>query len=430
MRRLRRIATIVLGLVLIAAIIGAVKAVQVVNSFRTEGVTFGEVWKGMTNPRGLFPGKDRIVVLLLGQDYNHDRKGMAHTKNSRADTIMLLSVDLENKRVSAVSIPRDTYIEGADGRSGKINATFARGGVELTRTTIEQRFGVQIDHYLVIKPDAVKEIVDAMGGITVETIDRMKYDDNWGNLHVDLPKGRQHIDGKQAVGFVRFREMNVGRGIGSSMEEGDIRRTARQQQFVQALIAEVNTPSNLWKADKIVDIGFSQVDSDLRRTQVLALMTLFKGSGTSSIKGATLPGDDDMSGGAYYWRLDESRAQAIVDWLIKGDSSAYRQATRIVIKNGSGTAGAARAAAELLEQEGFSASSGGNARKPQEMSTVEFRLASFSDAAELVARKLGIAQVTKMEDADPREVWMPEVEVVIGKDLGKSLLETKRSGQG
>lgn len=433
MRKLRRILAFVLGLLVVAGIVGGIKAYQVLSSFRTEGVSMGEVWQGITNPRGLFPGQDRITLLLLGQDYNRDRKGIAYTKNSRADTIMLMSVDLENKAISAVSIPRDTFIEGADGKRGKINATFARGGVELIKATIEKQFAITIDNYLVVKPDAVKEIVDAVGGIHVETIDKMKYDDSWGDLHVDLPKGRQHINGEQAVGFVRFREVNRYRmsergrmipirGVESSKEEGDIRRTARQQQFVQALIAAANTPGNLWKADKIVDIGFGQVETNLRRTQVLALATIFKGSGTGNMKSATLPGDDDSSGEAYYYRLDEPRARAMVDWLIKHDGASYRSLTRVVVKNGSGKPGAARIAAEWLDDEGFQASSGGNSRETADATTVQFRIAAFEDAARLVAKRLGVSTVSKIADADPRETWKPEVEVVIGKDIVDSIL--------
>ncbi|HMS53970.1 MAG TPA: LCP family protein [Fimbriimonadaceae bacterium] len=171
-----------------------------------------------------------------------------------------------------------------------------------------------------------------------------------------------------------------------------------------------------------MDIGFGQVETNLRRTQVLALATIFKGSGTGNMKSATLPGDDDSSGEAYYYRLDEPRARAMVDWLIKHDGASYRSLTRVVVKNGSGKPGAARIAAEWLDDGGFQASSGGNAKAPVEATTIQFRVAAFEDAAKLVAKRLGVANVSKMTDVDPRETWKPEIEVVIGKDIVDSVL--------
>ncbi|MER3461543.1 MAG: hypothetical protein C4342_00465 [Armatimonadota bacterium] len=160
-------------------------------------------------PRDFFLGKERVNVLIVGKDYNRDARGMPYTKNARADTVMLLSLDLARRQAAAVSVPRDTYVVAPDGVGGKINGTFSRGGVELLKQTLERTFDLTIDHHVVIKDTAIKNIVDALGGVWVETIDEMHYDDNWGGLHIHLPKGRQFINGEQAVGFVRFREVNT-----------------------------------------------------------------------------------------------------------------------------------------------------------------------------------------------------------------------------
>lgn len=415
-----------LAICLTAGVAGRVTS-NVLTSFK--GKSTVEVWQGLTNPRALFPNQNRLTILLVGQDYNRDRKGMAYTKNSRSDTIMLLAVDLDKRQMRAVSIPRDTFVEAPDGRSGKINGTFARGGIELLRDTLTGLFSVQIDHHVIIKPDAVRNIVDAVGGVTVETIDEMKYDDNWGGLHVDLPKGRQRIDGRQAEGFVRFREVNRTRmnaygrivpirGVKASAEEGDLRRAARQQQLIHALVAEANNTANLVALPEIIDTGFEQISTTLTRTQCLALATLFRGAGQSAMKTGTVPGTDDTRGGAYYYVLDRDRAQATVDWLIKGDEFAMRRLVRVEVRNGSGTPGVARAAAELIEQTGYNASAPGNAQAT-EVTTIVYRRASYEEAAREIQKRLGAPAVEKAPA--PGNDWEPEIEVVIGKDLAESV---------
>lgn len=377
---------------------------------------FIRVVKAKTDPRGEFPNRRELTILLVGQDYNRDRKGMPYTKNSRADTIMLIRADLEGRTVRACSVPRDTYVNAPDQVSGKINATLARGGIDLLKRTLESMFTISIDHYVVIKPYAVREIVDAIGGVDVEAIDRMKYDDNWGQLHVDLQPGRQHLDGVRAEGFVRFRHSNPGEG--RSDEEGDIRRTARQQQLVQALMASANSPSNILRADEIIATGFQQIDTDLQKIQLFALAEIFKGSPSRTLQSATVPGEDDNSTGAYYYRLDTERAQAMVDWLIKGDDTAMRRLVRIEIRNGTKTPGLARLAAEALSGRGYSAKAPGNAPNSP-ITTIVYRKASFEEAARDIQRTLGAPSITK--EVKVANEWEPEIQIVIGEDLKDKL---------
>lgn len=407
---------------------------RVAGSFTAKGESIFKVWQGVTNPRGEFPGKERLTILLVGQDYNHDRHGYVYTKNVRSDTIMLLSADLDDKKLSAVSIPRDTFVEGADGKRGKINGVYARGGVELLKETLEQRFDIAVDNYLIVKPEAVKEIVNAVGGVEVSPIDVMKYDDNWGNLHVDLQPGSQRINGDQAIGFVRFREVkryNINsrnqmvpiRGVKGSKEEGDIRRTARQQQLIRSLMASANTPGNLWKADTIISTGFSQVDTDLSRIQVLALATLFK-ENKGQMASATLPGTDDMSSDAYYWRLDDKRAQATIAWLLKGDTIAGRSLVRIEVSNGTKTKGLARATAETLESKGFSAYAKGTVAQTA-TSKVIYKKAALEETAREIAEGLGITEVVK--DATEANPWEHDIEIVVGQDKVDALPSQSRA---
>ncbi len=427
MRRLAALLYLVLLCLCLFAGMAARVAVRMGQVLAGPEQDMGKVWRGISNPRSLFPGKDRIVVLLVGQDYNRTREGIAYTKRSRADTIMLLGVDLENRRLSACSVPRDTFVRAPDGVSGKINGTFARGGIELLKETIADLLGIVPDYHVVIKPSAVRTIVDAVGGVRVESIDEMRYDDSWGGLHINLPKGPMFLNGEQAEGFVRFREVNRYRidergrriplrDVKPSKEEGDIRRTARQQQLVGALIAAANTPANWLKLDAIIDVGFSQVETDMDRTQLLALASLFRGQ-KLSLASATLAGRGDMSRGAYYYLVDPETARDSARWLVLGDEEAGRRLIHIRVDNGSGVPGMARRLAAELEQLGYKARVGETA-EPLSITRISFASAAVQPLAERLRSELGYGELTKQ--TDPEEDPMM-VHIVAGRDATERL---------
>jgi LCP family protein required for cell wall assembly len=384
-------------------------------------------------PRDFFLGKERVNVLVVGKDYNRDSRGMPYTKNSRADTIMLLSLDLVRRQAAAISVPRDTYVVAPDGIGGKINATFSRGGVELLKQTLERSFDLTIDHYVIIKDTAIKNIVDALGGVWVETIDEMHYDDNWGNLHIHLPKGRQFIDGEQAVGFVRFREVNTYRldrwgrripiyPVRHSKEEGDIRRTERQQQLLRAMAQQATTPQNLLRLEAIANVVFQEIETDLSRPQVMALGVRFARSGLSELQSTTLPGQGGYYGGAYYYNLDRQRSQALVDWLLKGEEEAGRRLVRVSVYNASRLGGVARATAERLGQQGYRVQRTDTAREVSGVSRVIYKQAAFEERAREIQQFLGITDLQK----DPDYPEEADVIVLIGTDLGQRMLASGR----
>ena len=420
-----RILTLIFGLSFVVAILFAGR---ILNKFRDKNTSFGDVIAGMRNPRGQFPGQDHLTILLLGQDYNHDKRGYQTSKGSRADTVMLLSVDLDKKTIRACSIPRDTYVTAPDGKTGKINATFTRGGPTLVKQTVESLFDIKIDNYFVIKPDAVRNIVDSIGGVEVEALDAMNYDDSWGALHVHLPAGKQVVDGKGAEGFVRFREVNRYRilenntivplaNIKHSKEEGDIRRMARQQQLLQSLVHTANSPRNVLKADSIIETGFGQVVTDLPRVKCMALAALFRGASHGAMVSATVPGKDAKKNGVYFFELDDERSKATVDWIVRGDEAAAKKLIRIGVKNGTKIPGVAKSLAEKLVSEGYAATSQGNAA-PTPVSLIAYQKSAQMEIATQIQRIIGAPNVSKAAVLNPTS---PDVEIVIGEDLAAKI---------
>jgi LCP family protein required for cell wall assembly len=381
---------------------------------------------------------NRVNILLIGRDYNHTNKGILYTKGDRSDSIVLLSLDMDRQRVSALSIPRDTRVTASDGVTGKINGTYARGGAKLLTQTVGQLLGVTPDYYIAVKPDAVKNIVDSLGGVEVETIDFMKYDDNWGGLHVDLPKGKQFLNGTQAVGFARFREVNEFKmepdgtkvrlhGVKHSKEEGDPRRMARQQQLIRAMAARGKSFTNLFKLDEIINTGLAQIDTNVDRMQIFALAALFRSVPPDEIQSGTLLGHG-VNHGIYFFIPDEDKKQAMVDWLLRGDESAANRLTVVAVENGTGIAGAARRVADLLKEQGFNVASAGNAARPDNKTEVAatqivYGKASVAPRAQRIAQLIGGGTLVKEAKPDTSGVdgyegsERADVTIVLGRDL-------------
>lgn len=410
-----RLGRVLLGLFLLAALIGAGWAYRLLHVV-SGGAPPGELIRVIREPEGFFP-RNRIVVLIVGKDYNYTRQDIAYSKNARSDTIMLLSLDLQNRSAAAISVPRDTYVQAPDGIAGKINGTFARGGVELLRQTLERTFNLKIDHYVVLKDTAVKHIVDALGGVWVETIDAMRYDDSWGHLHIDLPPGRQFINGEQAVGFVRFRKSN--QGAPPSKEEGDIRRTERQQQLLRAMAEQALKPNNLLRLDQIARVALGEIETDLSRPQIMAIAARMGRQGLNNLRTATLPGSGGIYDGVYLYYLDRAKAEALVDWLIKGDQTAGNRLVEVSVLNASSRGGVARATAGLLRQQGFSIERTGAAPEHQATSILIYKQA----ALEAQARAIGALLQVKSIEKDPNYPVGGDVVLLIGNDLSTALLE-------
>jgi LCP family protein required for cell wall assembly len=431
------------GLIALAAValVGGVtwsKLSSISKGDHGKGNPFGIV-EAMTNPKGEFPGKDRVNIVLIGKDYNRleskDPKlnGMPFTKGSRADSIVVLSLDLNAGKVSALSVPRDTRIQREDGQgSGKINGTYARGGAEQLQNTLGELLGVRPEYYVALKSDGVKNLVDKLGGVDVEAIDDMNYDDNWGQLHIHLKKGPLRIDGTEAVGFTRFREVKP--GTPHSKEEGDGRRMARQQMVIKAMASEAKKPGNWLHVDDIIKYGMQQIETNLDQEQVFALGALFRNIQPEQMQTASLMGKGTKRG-TYFFVPDEEKKKAMVDWLLKGDESAANRLTVVAVQNGTTIRGVAGRVANLLRVQGFDAKSMGNAERGTEASGVSqtrivYGKASMQARAERIAKMLGGGKLEKQVSvgtasappvaADPDA---PDVTVVLGRDLAANFEE-------
>jgi len=250
----------------------------------------------------------RQNILLLGVDSNGSKTDP--WTGTRSDTIVVLNIDPKTRSINAISIPRDSkvYLPGEFGVQ-KINAAHALGGIRMVRQTVEETLGIKIDRYIIVSDDAVRKLVDALGGVPIYVEKRMNYDDYSGDLHVHLQKGLNILDGRNAVGYLRFRHDGM----------GDIGRTQRQQWFLRGLLEKIQSPQAIAKIPAMLNIATTYVKTDLSLYEMSQYAALAKSFDISRIEVATLPGGPNKKGSTSYWILDPDKTQEVVNRLIYRD---------------------------------------------------------------------------------------------------------------
>lgn len=242
----------------------------------------------------LIKAKDKTTILIMGVDIRHDDAG-------RSDTMMIATIDPKSDSASLLSIPRDTRVRIYGYGYDKINAAFAYGGEPLAERTVENFLGIDIDHYIIIDVNSFVKIIDAIGGIDIDVEKRMKYEDPWddnGGLVINLFPGVQHMDGKTAVTYVRYRD-----------SEGDIGRIKRQQKFMAACMEKVMSPSFIARIPAVLREVVDAVDTDMTTRQLLELAGSLKSAQQNGLETDMVPGYPLYIEDISYWIPDIEELQ-------------------------------------------------------------------------------------------------------------------------
>lgn len=263
----------------------------------------------LTEPEGAPPpvkeGK-RVSVLLLGIDA---RQGETM---ARSDTMILADVDPKSKRMTLLSIPRDTGVSIPGYGWDKINSATVYGGPELAMKVVSELTGVSVKHYVLTNFSGFKEIVDILGGVTIDVEQDMYHwdDEDGGAYEIDLERGLQRLDGDKSLQYVRFRDYPM----------GDIDRTAIQQKFLAALAKEVLQPATIPKLPKLVPEINRYVKTNLSVSNMVTLASAAKNLENCNIAAQTLPGRPvDIEGGSY-WGVNPSEARQAVAMIFNGET--------------------------------------------------------------------------------------------------------------
>lgn len=218
-------------------------------------------------------------ILVLGVDSRGEEQ-------SRTDTMMLVTHDKVNNEIKLTSFMRDIYADIPGFQSYKLNTAFYLGGVDLLADTLRGMFGVEIHHYALIDFSSFESLVDvaAPNGVEIDVEKAMSKD-----IGVSLTPGVQDLNGKELLGYARFRSDN----------EGDFGRVRRQQQVIAAMKDEMVSVAAVANIPKLAGAlqGYVQTDMPLIDQAKLAGQLAIGGSG--EVERLTLPVENSYSYGNY-----------------------------------------------------------------------------------------------------------------------------------
>ena len=247
----------------------------------------------------------RTNILLLGSDTD----GKGNDPNNGfplAQTIMLLTVDPHTNHVGMLSIPRDMQVTEKGYRESKLDEVFSHGytgknlqdkiasGAGKMEDIIRSNFGIHIDHYAWVGLGGFVKVIDTAGGIDVDTIHPMvddTYPDDVGNTtgsiydykRLYIAPGPQHLDGVQALDYVRTRHSDL---------IGDFGRTIRQQQMISELKSKLATSDTIGKTAELLQDLNGAVQTDMQLNDIISLGNLARGVDSNKINHLTLAPPD------------------------------------------------------------------------------------------------------------------------------------------
>lgn len=277
----------------------------------------GEDGKGDTTNTTVEASDKIFNFLIMG----HDRAA------SLTDVIMLVNYNTEIQRITVLQFPRDTYIEVDDYNYHKVNGLYnycvkqakkdgsknpERDGCKKMEEYLEKNLAMTIHYSAVMDLDGFGNIVDAIGGVDMYVPMDMRYSDPEQGLYINLKEGYQHLNGKTAEQFVRYR---------SGYATGDIGRGDAQKIFMSAFldkilssITDVNTVTTL--AQNLV----TYVESDVTPADVVFFGKQFIGIGNkagpvqlSNVKMMTMPGKATMYHGLSYYVMNKEYMSYIIN---------------------------------------------------------------------------------------------------------------------
>lgn len=379
-----------------------------------------------------------FYVLLMGTDGSNDREASEEYAgdNFRADSMILTRVDPVNKKVTMVSIHRDTLVDMGEYGQNKLNAAHALGGAALTVETVSKLAGVPISHYAEINFDGFKDIVDALGGVEVDV--PIEIDDEDAGGHLD--QGLQTLNGDQALILCRSRHAY------DEFADGDSYRAANQRLVLSAIAKKILSADIATMASTVTSLS-QYVTTELEITDIIGLAQSMQGlDPATDIYSAMEPTTSAYIDGVWYeynntkaWKAMMARVdqglppteEDIVD-EVSGtvlattgsgslDSGAGEGATgsstqktgSIVVKNGNGLSGAGAQASSKLESLGYTIETGNADSFDYPETIVVYEKSSRANEAKDIANALGIG---KAQLNDGSFVFTGDFLVVLGSD--------------
>lgn len=233
------------------------------------------------------------------------------------DVMMLVSIDSGRERICVMQLPRDTYAEYTVGSYKKLNGAARELGAQGLRAFLEKSFGICIDGYVALDLSDFREVIDTLGGVEIELDEAISYTDAEQGLFIELPSGRQVLDGERAEMLVRYR---------AGYADGDLGRLDAQKKFLAALFKTLKTNVSSDNALRLAYELIGKVDTDIGAVSAVSIGLCALRLGDEGLMFVTLPGEDaiaEKSGASYYVASASSTEQVLCEFFGKSEGDGF-----------------------------------------------------------------------------------------------------------
>lgn len=250
-------------------------------------------------------GEDPISLLLMGVETY-----ASNGKNGRADTLAVVTLNPKTNKMTITSVPRDTRVnlpvEAVGQYAGyhKINSAYTYGSLtgygsnKLTVEAVENTLNIPIDEYVAVNFRGFRNIVNALGGVTLDIKEGFWEKNIFNNdKRIYFKEGKTTLNGEEALAFVRMRKRNV---------NSVYPRDARQRQFIQAAVDKAISFRTLFNLRKISDILGKNVQTSLRPKEIFNLMKTYASLDSTEIQTIEIKGSDQRLNGSLYFIPSEA----------------------------------------------------------------------------------------------------------------------------
>ncbi len=372
-------------------------------------------------------GLTGIVTTLVGTDPEKVKSLpdfyclLLGKSEAMTDTIMVAKYSPSTGDAALLSIPRDSFVGSNPNTataSDKINSKY-QISPQRTIDAVNDLTGLNIKYYITVDTKALRDLVDAIGGVYFDVPIKMDYDDSSQDLYIHLEPGYQLLDGQKAEWLVRFRHNNNGTSYSYEYGDNDLGRMRTQREFLMAVAKQTLKLENITKINDILNVIEQEVETNIDFDTMMEYAPALLNINADNIKTDMLPGVAQYCNGVAVYLVDEDEAKQVVNNLFltslgteetQGNTIANEANSNeissgatvtedltIEVLNGTGSDSKLDRAIQQLEAQGYTVAKEGNTNVT-EATTIINRTNNSADTESSLIALLGTGSSIMGED--------------------------------
>lgn len=278
-------------------------------------------------------GLTGIVSTLVGTDPEKTKNLpdfyclLLGKSEAMTDTIMVAKYSPSTGEATLLSIPRDSFVGNNPNTataSDKINSKY-QISPQKTIDAVNKLTGLNLKYYITVDTKALRDLVNAIGGVYFDVPIKMDYDDSSQDLYIHLEPGYQLLDGEKAEWLVRFRHNNDGTSYSYEYGDNDLGRMRTQREFIMAVAKQALKLENITKINDILKIVEEEVETNIDWDTMMEYAPALLNINADNIKTGMLPGTAQYCNGVAVYLVDEDESKELVNELFLTSSSTSNE---------------------------------------------------------------------------------------------------------